>query len=88
MSIVFSLIAVVAYLIVIVRVVTYRKHGARYRPHVSWIAWILVAVMGGAVIDAVIHAQSVGLFEAGCAVLLAFFVSRVRGNIACLLENR
>ncbi|ASL48341.1 Protoheme IX farnesyltransferase [Burkholderia sp. AD24] len=80
-----ALIALAAYIAAIVRVLTYRRQGARHRRHVSWIAWALVVVMGGSAIELALHAKSTGIFEAGSAVLLALFVFGVRGNVARLL---
>ena len=80
-----ALIALAAYVAAIVRVLTFRRRGARHRRHVSWIAWALVVVMGGSAIELALHAKSVGIFEAGSAVLLALFLFGVRGNVARLL---
>lgn len=80
-----ALIALAAYIAAIVRVLTYRRQGARHRSHVSWIAWALVVVMGGSAIELALDAKSVCIFEAGSAVLLALFVFGVRGNVARLL---
>ena len=80
-----ALTALAAYIAAIVRVLTYRRQGARHRRHVSWIAWALIVVMGGSAIELALHAKSVGVFEAGSAVLLALFVFGVRGNVARLL---
>ncbi|CAE6841616.1 hypothetical protein R69746_06950 [Paraburkholderia aspalathi] len=85
MHISFALIALAAHLASVVRVLTYRKNGARHRYHVSWIAWVLVAVMGGSAIELALHAESADFFEAASAVLLALFVFGSRGNIARLL---
>ncbi|WP_153076635.1 phage holin family protein [Paraburkholderia bonniea] len=87
MPTVLSIIAMAAYLVAIVRVLTYRKQGARHRPHVSWTAWALVAVLGGSAIEMALHVQSVGFLEACRATLLALFVSCVRGNVACLMRS-
>jgi hypothetical protein len=81
----FSVIALVAYLAAIARVLTYRRQGSRHRRHVSWIAWTLVVVLGGSAIELALHAKSMGIFEAGSAVLLALFLFGVRGNVARLL---
>ncbi|SOE91865.1 Putative 3TM holin, Phage_holin_3 [Burkholderia sp. D7] len=81
------LIALIAYIATILRVLTYRKYGARHRHHVSWIAWALLAVIGGSSIELILHAKSIGLFEAGHAVLIAVFVFGARGNIARLLRS-
>ena len=81
----FAVIALAAYIASIVRVLTYRRQGSRHRRHVSWIAWALVVVLGGSAIELALHAKSIGIFEAGSAVLLALFLFGVRGNVARLL---
>ncbi|KWB84357.1 phage holin family protein [Burkholderia ubonensis] len=81
-----ALIALAAHLAALVRVLAYRRNGARHRRHVSWVAWALVVVTGGASIE-LLHAASVGFFEAATAVLLAMFVYSARGNVARLLRR-
>lgn len=81
----FAVIALVAYVAAIVRVLTYRRQGSRHRRHVSWIAWALVVILGGSAIELALHAKSIGIFETGSAVLLALFLFGVRGNVARLL---
>ncbi|MDE1010735.1 phage holin family protein [Paraburkholderia fungorum] len=87
MHISFALIALAAHIAALVRVLTYRKNGARHRHRVSWVAWALVAVSGGSAIELTLHAAEVGFFEAGTAVLLALFVFGARGNVARLLRS-
>ncbi|NRO99454.1 phage holin family protein [Paraburkholderia sp. NMBU_R16] len=85
MSISLALITCVAHLATLVRVLTFRRNGARYRYHVSWVEWVLVAVMGGSAIELALHLGQVGIFEAAAAVLLAALVLGARGNVARLL---
>lgn len=87
MHIPFVLVALVAHLAVIVRVLTYRRNGARHCHHASWTAWVLVAVMGGSSIELVLHVEQAGFFETATAVLLAVFVYGARGNVARLLRS-
>ncbi|PTB19540.1 peptidoglycan-binding protein [Trinickia symbiotica] len=82
-----ALIAFVAHFATLVRVLTYRRNGARYRHHASWVAWALVAVMGGSAIELALHIGQVNIFEAAAAVMLAVFVIRARGNVARLLRS-
>jgi hypothetical protein len=85
MHVSFALVAAAAHIAAMVRVLMYRKKGARHRHHVSWTAWALVVVSGGSAIELALHAKHIGLFEAGTAVLLALFVFGARGNVARLL---
>ena len=87
MSFGFALISVAAYLVALVRLFTYRRNGARHRHHVSWLAWALVVVIGGSLIQSALHPYRADFFEAAIAVVLAAIVNRVRGNVARLLWN-
>jgi hypothetical protein len=81
------LVAQLAQLAAVLLLLTYRRNGARHRHHVSWLAWLLVVVLGGSSIELALHAKQVGFFEAGKAVLLALFVFCARGNVARLLRS-
>lgn len=87
MHITLATIALVAQLAAVLLLLTYRRNGARHRQHVSWLAWLLVVVLGGSSIELALHAKRVGIFEAGEAVLLALFIFRARGNVARLLRS-
>ncbi|WP_321815681.1 MULTISPECIES: phage holin family protein [unclassified Paraburkholderia] len=87
MHITLALIALAAQLAAVACLLLYRRNGARHRHHVSWVAWLLVVVLGGSSIELALHARDVGLFEAGKAVLLALFVFTSRGNVARLLRS-
>lgn len=77
--------ALVAYVVAIAALLLYRKDGARHRRHVSWLAWIILVILGGSAIDLMLHSAGISLFEAGRAVLLALFIVLSRGNVARLL---
>ncbi|RQR78693.1 phage holin family protein [Burkholderia sp. Bp9015] len=87
MHISFAVIALAAHIAAMLRILAYRRNGARHRNHVSWIAWALVAVSGGSSIELALHARHVGFFEAATAVLLTLFVFGARGNVARLLRS-
>ncbi|MHA7420194.1 phage holin family protein, partial [Burkholderia pseudomallei] len=55
-----ALVALAAHLAVIVRVLTYRKNGARHRFHVAWAAWVIVAISGGSAIELLFHPKPTG----------------------------
>lgn len=82
-----ALIALVAYLVAIVFLLTYRKAGARHRQGVSWLAWLLLVTLAGSVIDIAYAPRLVGLFDAARAVLLSLFVIGAGGNVARLLRS-
>lgn len=85
MHISLAVIALAVQLAAILRLLTYRRNGARHRRHVSWVAWVIVVVMGGSSIELALHARDVGLFDAGKSVLLALFIFASRGNVARLM---
>ncbi len=81
----FALIAFLAYALTCVRLLLYRKEGARHRHHVSWIAWGLLVILAGSSVELAVDGHPIGVFEAARAVLLFLFVFGVRGNVARLL---
>ncbi|MEM5451898.1 phage holin family protein [Paraburkholderia guartelaensis] len=82
-----ALIALIAYCLAALRILAYRRDGARHRQHVSWVAWLLLVVLGGSAIELAVHANTVGYFEAARAVLFAVFIFGSRGNVARLLRS-
>jgi hypothetical protein len=86
MHIPLALIALIAYSVAALRILAWRRDGARHRHHVSWFAWLLLVALGGSAIELVIHAKAVGLFEAIRAALFSVLVFSARGNVARLLR--
>ncbi|HDR9024815.1 TPA: phage holin family protein [Burkholderia vietnamiensis] len=82
-----ALIALIAYSVAALRILAYRRDGARHRRHVSWFAWLLLVALGGSAIELALHANAVGYFEATRAVLFAVFIFGARGNVARLLRS-
>ncbi len=80
-----ALISLMAYSVAALRILAYRREGARHRHHVSWFAWLLLVALGGSAIELVIHAKAVGLFETARATLFSVLVLGARGNVARLL---
>ena len=83
----FALIALLAYAAAALRLLLYRKQGARYRRHVSWLAWALLVVLAGSAFELALDFRSIGFFEAMRAVLFSLFVFGARGNVARLLRS-
>ena len=83
----FFLIALLAYATASLRILTYRKDGARHRRRVSWMAWLLLVVLMGSLVDLTVGGHPIGAFEALRAVLLTLFVFCARGNVARLLGS-
>ncbi len=73
------------------RLIFYRRKGARYRPGMSAIAYLLAVFTGGQGLDVLIRqgelgrwAGGVSLWQLGIAVMLAILVFRARGNVAAI----
>lgn len=81
----FSVAAMAAYMVAAITVLLYSRDGATHRRHVSWLAWLLLVVLGGSAIELLLHPAAVNAFEAGRALLLALFIVRKRGNVAQLI---
>ncbi|MNL67954.1 hypothetical protein D3C87_1926040 [compost metagenome] len=73
------------------RLMCYRRKGAKYRPGMSAIAYLMAVFTGGQGLDVLIRqgqlgywAGGVSLWQLGIAVLLAILVFRARGNVAAI----
>ncbi|MCD9124028.1 phage holin family protein [Cupriavidus sp. UGS-1] len=82
-----SILAFTAYLVAALFLLAYRKNGARHRHAVSWLAWLLLVVLGGSAIELALSGRPASPFDAGRAVLLCLFVCATRGNVARLLRS-
>lgn len=80
-----ALITLAAHGAALLRVLTYRRVGARHRPGIAWLAWTLAVALGGSIIDRLLQNRPADWFDAATAVLLAAFTWAVRGNVARLL---
>ena len=78
-------IALAAVTLAILALLMYQRDGARHRHHISWLAYVLLVVLGEYAIELLLQAKSVSYFEAGRAAVLALFIVRSRGNVARLL---
>lgn len=83
----FMLCALLAYGAAALRLLAYRKDGARHRQHVSWIAWALLVVLAGSALELILQGNPVGFFEAARAMLLTLFIFGSRGNVARLIRS-
>lgn len=83
----FPLIAFIAYAGAALRLLAYRRDGARHRHHVSWIAWALLVILAGSAINVLLHTHPVDCFEVARAVAFAVFIFGSRGNVARLLRS-
>jgi hypothetical membrane protein len=83
----FALFALIAYVLIFVRLLTYRRKGARHRHGIAWLAWLLIVIAGWSAMDFLLRAPDVSAIEAFRAVLICVFVFCARGNVACLLRS-
>ena len=83
----YAAIAFIAYAGASLRLLAYRKDGARHRQAVSWTAWALLAVLAGSAVDVLFQAHHLDFFEVARAVILAVFIFGARGNVARLLRS-
>lgn len=81
-----ALIVIAANVLTAARLICYRRCGARYRPFMSLLAYLLIVCAGGQVIDVLVNHAPVSLWQAGMSVVVAALVLRSRGNVACVVR--
>ena len=69
-----------------VRLMFYRRNGARYRRGMSWLAYPLVIGTGGQALDALLRHEADTAWQTLVAVLIAILVCRAQGNVACIVR--
>lgn len=85
-----TIITLILCAIIFVRLFTYRRHGARYRRAVSWLATIVMASAGAAVIfilDGQLRVQSLAW---PLVILLAVFTAATvhcKGNLSAVMKG-
>lgn len=80
-----TIITLVLCVVVFVRLFTYSRHGARYRPWVSIFAAVVMAASGATALLIVTDHLEVSLYALPLVLVLAVFavsVSRCRGNLS------
>ncbi|MGE8688631.1 MAG: phage holin family protein [Achromobacter sp.] len=73
---------VVANFATALRLACYRRCGARYRPGMSVVAYLMFVFTGGQALDVITRHSAVSPWQLGLAILLAVLVYRARGNVA------
>jgi len=81
-----TLVAVLANVFTAGRLIVYRRAGSRYRPGVSFLAYVLIVCAGGAAIDTLVNGSNVSPWQAGFALVIAVLVCRARGNVAAIVR--
>lgn len=85
-----TFVTLAACLTACVRLIFYRRRGARFRRHISVAAWLLIAANGAIVLRILLDpytACPAGWALALPAAVLALLVCRARGNIAALIRR-
>lgn len=68
------------------RLLLYRRNGARFRRGMSWLAYLLIVGTGGQALDVLVRHEPVTVWQAVVAVLIAVLVYRAQGNVACIVR--
>lgn len=66
------------------RLICWRRGGCRYRPGVSFLAYLLIVAAGGQAIDIVIAHAPVTVWQAVMSVTVCAIVWRSQGNVAVM----
>ncbi|MEN5066762.1 phage holin family protein [Achromobacter aegrifaciens] len=81
-----ALLFVVANFASAVRLLLYRRNGARFRRGMSWLAYLLIVGTGGQALDVLVRHEPVTVWQAVVAMLIAVLVYRAQGNVACIVR--
>lgn len=79
--------ALLFYLAASLRLLMYRRDGARHRRHVSWIAWAMLVTFAASMVDLAFSGRPASLIDAARALLFVFIVFGARGNVARILRS-
>ena|SRR5690606_42159106 len=85
-----TIITLILCAILFVRLFTYRRQGAQYRPAVSWLATIVMASAGAAVIFILDGQLRVQLLAWPLVILLGVFTAaavRCEGNLSAVMKG-
>lgn len=82
MEIIIAFVAVMANTITAGRLICYRRGVCRYRPFISFLAYLLIVCAGGSAIDTTVNGIYVTPWEAGFASIISILVCRAKGNVA------
>lgn len=81
-----ALVTAMAYVITALRLLCFPRKGARYRPGISLLASLFIAVLLTGSLHILFYRPVVGVAEAMIALLLCIMVCRANGNLAALLR--
>ncbi|GEN25390.1 hypothetical protein HCU01_33390 [Halomonas cupida] len=85
----FTDIAVVAAVIILLRLITYQRRGSRYRPGIAWLAWLMSCISVIVIVKLPFVALPSPVTAAVAASMgaLAILLLRHGGNLAHLLRS-
>ncbi|PBK04013.1 hypothetical protein CNQ84_11715 [Pseudomonas abyssi] len=86
LSTLFATLVAATHIITALRLVCYRRRGARIRRGISLLAALLIGTLLCNAVDIIIYRQPVTLWQGSLAILLLILVYRSRGNLAALLR--
>lgn len=81
-----SLLTVSSCMAILLRVLVFRRDGARYRPGIAIVAWLLTVCVGGYALAIILGQERPSVFVLGILLVLAAMVFRARGNVASVLR--
>lgn len=79
-----------ANLVTCLRLLLYRRAGARYRPLISMAAWLLIASTGSTALSIVLGQyppQHIHIGDLGISIVLCLLSLTARGNVADILRT-
>ena len=68
------------------RLLTYERGDSNFKPHMSWIAYILVVCTGGQAIEAALEPVPVTVWACGISIVICALVLRAKGNVAAIVR--
>ncbi|WP_181872779.1 phage holin family protein [Billgrantia montanilacus] len=83
-----ELVTVIAALVIIARIITFRRNGSRYRPGVAFLAWLAVAACTWIAVRIIAAGEPEAWWLALVLAALAALVLRCRGNLAHIFSHR
>ncbi len=85
-EILITALTVAACVAILVRLMVFRRDGARYRPGIACIAWLLAVCVGGYALTLLFGLDRPSPFVLGILLVLGALVFRARGNVASVLR--
>ncbi|ERS88853.1 phage holin family protein [Halomonas sp. PBN3] len=81
-----ALLAVIAAMVIIIRILTFRRRGSRYRPGIAVVAWLLVAINTWLAVRILAAGHLDAWWLALLLIGIAIGLLRAGGNLAHLLR--